>query len=133
LLQNLLHNYYKLLIGYYLMKHQMRLNESPFDRIKSGKKIIEIRLFDEKRQGLNLGNVIEFSKLPKLDERLEVQVTGLLRYQTFTELVNDFPMNSFGYPNDYDKSRFVEQIYEIYTKEEEQRYGVLGIKIKLIK
>ncbi|MDO8509488.1 MAG: hypothetical protein Q7S27_07470 [Nanoarchaeota archaeon] len=114
------------------MKHQMKLNESPFCRIKSGRKIIEIRLFDEKRRGLNLGDVIEFSKLPELDEKLEVKVTGLVRYQTFAELVSDFPMSSFGYPKYYDKAGFVDQIYEIYTKEDEQKYGVIGIKIKNI-
>ena len=110
----------------------MKLNGSPFDRTKSGKKIIEIRLFDEKRQGVGLGDVIEFSKLPKVDERLKVEVVGLLRYQTFAELVNDFPMSSFGYLDGYDKSKFIEQIYEIYTREEEQKYGVLGIRIKLV-
>ena len=78
-----------------------------------------------------MGDIIEFSRLPKMDERLEVEVIGLLLYRTFAELVNDFPMNSFGYPNDYDKSKFVEQIYKVYTKEEEQKYGVFGIKIKL--
>lgn len=38
----------------------MKLNDSPFDRIKSGKKIIDIRLFDEKRKLLNLGDIIHF-------------------------------------------------------------------------
>ncbi len=114
------------------MKHQMRLNGSPFDRIKSGKKILEIRLFDEKRQGLQLGDKIEFSKLPKQNERLEVEVLGLLRYQTFSDLVNDFSMSLFGYPDNYNKSKFIEEIYEVYTKEEEEKYGVLGIRLRLI-
>lgn len=115
------------------MKHQMKLNESPFDRIKSSRKLIEIRLFDEKRRRVDLGDTIEFSKLPALNDRLEVEVTGLLRYKTFQDLVNDFSMSSFGYPEDYDKSKFVEEIYTVYTKEEEQKYGVLGIRIKLVR
>lgn len=114
------------------MKHQMKLNESPFDLIKSRNKIIEIRLFDEKRRDINLGDIIEFLKLPKMDERLKVEVTELLFYHTFVDLINDFPMSYFGYPENYDKSKFIEQIYEIYTREEEEKYGVLGIRLKLL-
>ena len=32
------------------MRHQMRLFREPFFRIREGQKIIEVRLFDEKRQ-----------------------------------------------------------------------------------
>ena len=110
----------------------MKLYESPFDRIKLGKKIIEIRLFDEKRKGVNLGDIITFSKLPDLNERLSVEVIGLLRYKSFQDLVNDFPMNAFGYPEDYDKKAFVRECYEVYTPEEERKFGVLGVRIKLL-
>jgi ASC-1-like (ASCH) protein len=114
------------------MEHQMKLYESPFDRIKSGKKRIEIRLFDEKRQGVNLGDIIHFSKLPDLNERLSTEVIGLLRYKSFQDLVDDFPMSAFGYPDDYDKRAFVQECYEVYTPEEEKKFGVLGIRIKLL-
>ena len=118
------------------MLHSMNLNASPFERIKSGKKIIEIRLFDEKRQLLNLGDIINFSRLPDSEELtvqvLTVKVTGLLHYQTFVDLVNDLPMVYFGYPEDSDRDSFIKSIYNIYTSEQEEKYGVLGIKIKLI-
>lgn len=113
----------------------MKLNDSPFDRIKSGKKVIEIRLFDEKRKLLTLGDTINFLRIPDIEEskvELKVQVTGLLRYQTFADLVNDFPITYFGYPNDHGKDVFIDSIYKIYTPEQEAKYGVLGIRIKLI-
>ena len=47
------------------MLHKMKLNESPFERIKNGKKTIEFRLYDEKRQQIKIGDKIEFSKLPE--------------------------------------------------------------------
>ena len=50
------------------MKHRMKLNKDPFDRVRSGRKKIEIRLFDEKRQNLNIGDIICFSRLPELNE-----------------------------------------------------------------
>ena len=34
------------------MIHKMKLNESPFERIKNGTKTVEFRLFDEKRKAI---------------------------------------------------------------------------------
>ena len=42
------------------MLHKMKLNESPFNRMKKGTKTIEFRLFDEKRQKIKVGDKIEF-------------------------------------------------------------------------
>ena len=36
------------------MKHEMKLNNGPFERIKNGTKTIELRLNDEKRQLLKI-------------------------------------------------------------------------------
>ncbi len=36
-----------------------------FDKIKNGMKIIEFRLYDEKRQQVKVGNFVEFSILEK--------------------------------------------------------------------
>jgi len=114
------------------MEHPMKLLESPYDRISSGKKIIEIRLFDEKRQKLNVGDIIEFSKLPDSEDKVKVKIVALLRYKSFRDLVNDFGMEYYGYLKDYSVDEFVNSIYTIYSKEKEQQYGVLGIKIKLL-
>ena len=45
------------------MRHQTKLFSEPFYRIKEKKKIIEVRLFDEKRQKISIGDEIEFSYL----------------------------------------------------------------------
>lgn len=110
----------------------MKLLQSPYDRIASGKKIIEIRLFDEKRQKFNIKDIIEFSKLPYLKDKVKVEIVALLRYKSFRDLVNDFGMEYYGYPKDYSVQDFVNSIYTIYSKEKEQQYGVLGIKIRLL-
>jgi len=110
----------------------MKLLKEPYARILSGKKTIEIRLHDEKRSKINVGDIIEFSKLPDLEEKLKVEVVALLRYKTFRDLVNDFGMEFYGYPKDYPIDEFVNSIYEIYSKEQERKYGVLGIKIRVL-
>jgi len=106
----------------------MKLNPGPFEDIKSGSKTIEVRLYDEKRRMLNLGDIIEFSKLPDLDEKISVQVVGLLRYSSFRDLVNDFLLGCFS-SRHKTKDDLLKAIYEIYSKDEEKRYGVLGIRI----
>ncbi len=113
------------------MQHQMKLLPGPFEKIKFGFKIIEIRLFDEKRQQIQVGDTIEFSLLPDLTEKIFVEVTGLLRYASFRDLIVGCGMEPFGYLREYPQEDFLQSIYTIYSKEDEEKYGVLGIQIKL--
>lgn len=112
--------------------YQMKLPERPFYKIKSGEKRIEARLFDKKRQNLKIGDIIAFFKLPDLDENISVKVIELLQYDTFQELINDIPMELFGYPNNSNKLTFAQSYYRIYTKEDEKKYGVIGIQFTLL-
>ena len=107
------------------MLHKMKLNESPFEMIKNGTKTIEFRLYDEKRQGVKIGDKIEFSKLPDLQEKLLVDVLELYQEDTFEKL---FRKLSF---NEEEVIRKTRAMHEIYSPEKEQQYGVLGIKIKI--
>ena len=42
------------------MKHIMKLQPKYFECMKKGSKIIEVRLFDEKRRNIKIGDEIEF-------------------------------------------------------------------------
>ena len=110
---------------------QMKLQEKPFDLIKSGVKVLELRLYDKKRKDIKIGDVIEFLKLPNLAEKVKVEVTGLLVYKTFAELIENVPARDLGY-TDSDKEDLKVGMYKIYTREEEEKYGVLGVKIRLM-
>ena len=65
------------------MLHKMKLQEDPFERIKNGTKTVEFRLYDEKRQTIQIGDEIEFSKLPELQEKLLVKVIDLYKEESF--------------------------------------------------
>ncbi len=110
--------------------HKMRLKSGSFNKIKNGKKIIEVRLCDGKRKKLKLGDLIEFRCLPNLSEKIRVEVTALLKYKKFSELINDFPSHYFGVKN---KKDIIEELYNFYTKEKEKKYKVLGIRLRLIR
>ena len=111
--------------------YSMRLKEIPFEKIKNQQKTIEIRLNDQKRQKLNVGDTIVFSNLRDSQDTIETKVIALYHYKTFKELVYNNPMKKFGYPKEYNKDDFTESIYNIYSKEDENKFGVLGIEIKL--
>ena len=109
------------------MLHKMKLNKSPFERIKNGTKKVEFRLYDEKRKQIKVGDKIEFSKLPDLEEKLLVYVVELYREDKFETLFRKL------IDNEDEIKRKTTSMYQYYSPEEEQQYGVLGIKISLIK
>ena len=107
------------------MLHQMKLLESPFKRIKDGTKTIEFRLNDEKRQKINIGDKIEFTLLPELKEKLIVEVLEIYNADTFYQLFLNLGNN------DEEAKEHTEGMYTIYSKEEEEKYGAWGAKIKI--
>lgn len=108
----------------------MKLQPFPFDKIKNGEKNIEVRLYDEKRKEIKIGDIIEFRREPEQIQVVKIEVIGLLNYKTFKDLAGDFPANMFGHP---DKEDLLKSIFSFYTKEQEKKYTVLGIKMQLTK
>ena len=49
------------------MKYEMKLQPKYYNFILNGTKRIEIRLFDEKRQQIKIGDTIKFLKEPNLN------------------------------------------------------------------
>jgi ASC-1-like (ASCH) protein len=111
------------------MNISMKLKAEPFEAIKTGRKDIELRLNDEKRQQLKLGDTITFSKLPENSETVQAKVTGLLHYPTFADLAKDFAPERMG---GSEKASIIEGMTKYYSKEKQEIYNVLGIKLELI-
>ena len=113
------------------MEHIMKLQPKYYNFILNGTKRIEIRLYDEKRRKINIGDVIEFKNEQNLDESFKVKVIGLLRYSNFDDMFKDYNISILS-----DKSMTKEELKnvleEFYTKDEQNKYGVLGIRIELI-
>lgn len=109
------------------MTHILKLQPKFFDFIKDGTKRIELRLFDEKRQQININDIIEFKKEPEQIDSLKVKVIGLLRYRSF----EDFPIEILA-DSSMTKAKLLNALEEFYTSEKQEEYGVLGIKIAKI-
>ena len=71
----------------------MKLQPEYYNFILNGTKRIEIRLFDEKRQQIKIGDTIKFLKEPDLNESFNAKVTGLLRYNSFEDMFKDFDIS----------------------------------------
>ena len=96
------------------MKHKMKLNDEPFKSIKSGTKTVELRLYDEKRQLLNVGDTIEFTNRTT-NEKITVKVENLHIYPSFDELYKHFDKISMGY-REYEEAK-PSDMEKYYTKE----------------
>ncbi len=111
------------------MKHEMKLNNEPFECIKNGTKTIELRLNDKKRKLLTVGDYIEFTN-KVTNEKLLVEVIDLFKYNSFEELYKHFNKIEIGYSINEEANP--KDMENYYSKEEQEKYGVLGIKIKKI-
>ena len=111
------------------MIHKMKLKNSPFEAIKAGTKTVEMRLYDEKRRKVQIGDIIEFKNITT-DEKITVQVVNLYIVKSFEELYKMFDKISLGYmPHEIALYTDMEQYY---LKTDIEKYGVLGIGIKLV-
>ncbi|TSB47748.1 ASCH domain-containing protein [Alkalicoccobacillus porphyridii] len=113
------------------MKHRMGLYETPFRSIQKTAKVFEVRLNDEKRRNIKVGDRIEFVLVPTKDELLEVEVLELREYPTFEDMYQDIPYDLFDCKG-WTLEELVESTYEIYTKEQEKKWGALAIRIKVL-
>lgn len=109
--------------------HEMRLHDSPFTLIKNGSKTIELRLNDEKRSIIKIGDHIEFTNRVT-EEKVLVEVINLHKYNSFEELYKHFDKVSMGYSEGEDADP--KDMEQYYSKEEQDKYGVVGIEIRLI-
>ena len=106
------------------MIFRMKLQNEPFKQIKKGIKKIEIRLNDEKRKIFEINDYIEFTNITTL-EIMFVKITNLYHFESFEKLFNNFDNSILGCGS-------YEEMYKYYSREEEKKYGVLGIEIKVL-
>ncbi|OKZ83092.1 MAG: hypothetical protein BHW07_01230 [Clostridium sp. CAG_433_25_7] len=79
---------------------------------------------------MKIKDLIEFTNKETLEQML-VEIQNLYHYPSFDELYKHFDKVSMGYKeNDVADPKDMEKYY---SKEEQEKYGVLGIEIKKIK
>ena len=113
------------------MTHEMQLTPTPFDMIRDGSKTIELRLFDEKRRKISVGDLICFTNT-ETDETLDVKVLELSVFDSFKTLYEKLPLLECGYTKDDIDTASPDDMDIYYSKEKQSQYGVVGIRIELV-
>ena len=103
-----------------MTEHTMKLQAAPFEKIKLEQKTIEMRLYDEKRRQIAVGDTVTFRCE---EEELTVRVIALHRFPDFAALYAALPHSKLGSTDPKDMERY-------YSQEEQRKYGVLGIEIE---
>lgn len=106
------------------MTYTFELNLKPYNQIKNKIKDVELRLFDDKRKVLKVGDYINFHS-KDLDECVLTKIVGLHQYKDFYELLKHIDINRTGLDNP-------EEMYLYYSKDKIESLGVLGIEIVLV-
>ena len=108
----------------------MHLESEIFDLVNNNIKDIELRLNDEKRRKVKVGDLIEFIGVPNQDESLTVRVSELRTYNTFEEMYQNIPFKDFDCDG-WIMDEMIKGTYDIYTPEQEKEWGTLAITIQI--
>lgn len=109
----------------------MNLAPVPLGEIRAGRKTIELRLYDEKRKRISVGDTIVFVNTKDAEDTLTVTVTDMFVFKSFAELYDKLPLLKCGYTEDTVKTASPNDMELYYTAAEQSRYGVVGIEIAL--
>ena len=110
--------------------HKMKLNPAPFEMIKGGHKTIELRLYDEKRRAVAVGDTIIFVNTEN-GEAISATVKALHVFADFCELYSSLPLLSCGYTEENVGKASPSDMELYYTADEQKKYGVVGIELIL--
>lgn len=113
------------------MNHEMKLQPEYYNYMLNGTKRIEIRLNDEKRKIIQVGDTITFLKEPDLKESFNTKVIELLKYNNFEELIKDIDISLLA-DKSITKEELINTLEKFYPIEKQNKYGVLGIRIELL-
>ena len=108
--------------------HSRKLQHSPFEKIRCGEKTIELRLFDEKRQQIKVGDEIVFTDTTT-GETVTKSVARLHVFGSFEELYESLPLLKCGYTAEDIDSASPSDMEEYYSAEQQKKYGVVGIEL----
>ena len=107
----------------------MELQNVYYNFILKGTKRIELRLYDEKRKSIKIGDIITITNA-QTNEEFTVKVVGLLQYETFDDLFKDFEIEILA-DKSMTKEELKNELERFYPIDKQKQYNVLGIRVEL--
>ena len=116
------------------MIHNMKINDSAFQRMNNGTKVREYRINNEKRRKVKIGDIIEFHKISNPKDIIEMKVNDIKTYKTIKDAIKEYFDKDFS-SRHKDIDSTVQSFYDkgFVTKEEEEKYGMVIFHIGKIK
>ena len=114
------------------MTHYMNLHPGPFACIQSGCKTFELRLYDEKRRLIQVGDTLVFTHADDASQTCTTVVKALHLFPDFASLYAALPLEKCGYLPDEVPTASPADMNVYYSAEKQAHYGVVGIEIQLV-
>ena len=115
-----------------MKEHVMNLTPAPMQEIRTGNKTIELRLNDEKRKQISVGDTIKFINTEDSNDILRVKVADLFLFSLFAELYDNLPLLNCGYNENNINTASPDDMEMYYSREKQNKSGVVGIEISLL-
>ena len=103
----------------------MHLESEIYNLVNNNIKDIEIRINDEKRRKLKIGDIITIINRGNNDA-FKVKITNLEYFSSFNDCINNYDLKRL-YNDKITSDEFLDLLYKFYTKEDEIKYGVIAI------
>ena len=110
--------------------HYMTLLKHPFLEVKSGRKTVEMRLYDEKRRLICPGDKIVFSLADNIKEKVTAAVIDTYIYESFYELAASFSAEELGFAGSTPEA-IGDFMMGIYGANKTAEYKAFAIKINI--
>ena len=115
------------------MEMKVHLHSDVFDIVKNGKKDIEVRINDEKRRQLKIGDTLVFLRRPNDDEEIRAKVVGLEYYDYFDNLVDHYDMERI-YLSGYTKEEYLNEYQSMLsTGVEEYNTAIANLQYEKVR
>lgn len=109
--------------------HKMSVKEKYYNLLKSGRKTIELRLLDDKRRKIKIGDEIEFSNVSNTNETFLAQVINLHKAPDFETLCFKIDVQQAGFLSEVE---LLKSLGEFYSIQQQKEFGVVGIEVKIL-
>lgn len=116
------------MISKILYMAKMHLQLEHYNQVKNGIKTIELRLFDEKRKQIKVGDLLQFYNAPNAEDAFNTKIINLHKYPSFKDLCANIDCRKCGFET---VEELLESLGRFYPDEKQKELGVVGIEIEL--
>lgn len=113
------------------MEMKVHLHPEVFDIVNLGIKNVEVRVNDEKRRNLKIGDKLLFLKRPDDIYTLSAVIKNLVYFKDFSEVVDNYSMERL-YLSNTTRDEYISLMKEFYSDDEVIKNGVVAIEFELI-